>query len=393
MRTGWIRVGALTAGMAATALWADPDRDAGDTVSPNIRLYGHFTPSILSIDDGVDTYTNLVDSAHSGGRIGLWWDNAFGEPRLQFNAEFSLGLRSSSAISQGAVPPLIDFGTYSVRKFELVYTAGNWGRVSVGQGSMGSDGVTESDLSGTGLATHVGITDTAGGYLFRTAAGTISTLRIKDVFPTFDGGRTRRLRYDSPDLNLSYFGQLRFAASVGVEDIGRIETLNDALSDVGVFYSNRLGTFDIAGSAGLSLAETATGREPQIAGSFSVLHAPTGLNVTAASGSRNNGGSYGYTKIGIRRDWFDVGETRLSLDLYEGIDTFGAGTRTRSVGLGLVQDLEAQNVEVFLGLREFSADGTGAVRYRDMRSVMFGLRWKFRKLQNRRSVFEGMWQG
>lgn len=390
--TGIIRFGC--AGLiAASAVCAEPDTLEHDPLPQNVRFYGHFTPSVLSVDDGVSRQHELVDNSHSGGRIGVWWDDFLGYNNLRFNGELSLGLRSSSGISQGYQPDIIDFGTHSIRKLEVTLKTDRWGSVSIGQGAMGSDGVTESDLSGTSLASHVGIADTAGGFLFRTGSGTISTVRVKDAFPTFDGGRTRRIRYDTPDLNLSYFGKLRFAASIGVEDINRIETLNESLTDAGVFYHNMLGNFSIAGSAGLSLAETSTGREPQVAGSFSILHIPTGLNVTSVTGSRNNGGAYGYTKVGIRRDWFGIGETRFSVDLYEGYDTFGKGTRARSVGVGIVQDLERQNIEVFLGYREYSADGGSVVNYRDMQSVMFGMRWKFRRLENRRSVFEGLWQG
>ena len=357
-----------------------------------LRFYGHFTPTVLSVHDGVDRHTFAADNSNSGGRLGFWFENPWGDSIFRANVEIALGVRPSASVSQIYEPPLIDFQGQSLRKAEAILETQRWGKFSIGQGSMGSDGVAESDLSGTGLASYVGISDTAGGFLFRTQAGTLSTVTIKDAFPTFDGGRSQRLRWDSPEIKFGVLGSLRFAGSVGREDISRNVTFNDALQDLGLFYRNSIGQFAVAGSVGLSIADLASGgTTPQIAGSFSVLHHPTGLNATFATGSRDAGGEYGYIKLGIKRDFFGIGNSAFAVDFYESVDTVQSGSRAESFGVGLVQTVNRINTDVFIGYRKHKYWGTGAAAYRDIDSVMFGLRWQFRRLEQHRSVFEGLW--
>lgn len=357
------------------------------------RFYGHFSPTLIYVNDGVGGQANLADNSNSGGRFGVWFDNLSQDRIIKANLEFSLGVRPSASISQLYTPPLFDWQAQSIRKAEVIYETQRFGSFSLGQGSMGSDGVTESDLSGTGLANYVGIRDIAGGFFFRTAAGTLSTITIKDAFPTFDGGRSVRLRWDSPEIKFGILGSLKFVGSIGQEDVDKNVTFNDALQDMGLFYRNSIGQFAMAGSAGVSIAEVPNlGQSPQFAGSFSILHHPTGLNATFAGGHRDAGGSYGYFKLGVRRDFFGIGESAFAVDYYEGQSTISAGTYSRSIGLGLVQNVEKLNLDFFLGFRRHRYSGTGFVDHRDIDSAMFGVRWKFRRLEKHRSIFEGLWQ-
>lgn len=370
-------------GGEAEAQEIDPERA--------FRFYGHISPTVLTVDDGVSRFTDGADNANSGGRIGFWYQHGLGENTFKFNGEASLGARNSGSMSQLGAPPVFEWQGGSVRKFEAILETPRFGTFSFGQGSMGSDGVSESDLSGTNLASYVGIADVAGGYFFRTGAGTLSAIRIQDAYPTFDGGRSQRVRYDSPQLSLSKLGSLQIAASIGAESSDKNVTLNDALSDAGLFYRNQLRNFAVAGSFGVSIADTSTGNEPQAAGSFSVLHEPTGFNLTAASGNRNNNGNYRYIKAGIRGDWFDLGGTSVSVDWYASSDTVLSGSSANSVGIGVVQHLSNQNVDLFFGVRKYEYDGGSSVQYQDMASAMFGVRWVFRRLENR-TIFEDMWQ-
>jgi hypothetical protein len=281
--------------IALLALWDAPVHAQESDAPPSFRFYGHFSPTLLSVDDGVSRYSDLVDNANSGGRIGFWYQTELGASTFKINGEISLGIRTSATLSQLYSPPIFEATSQSVRKSEAILETPRFGTFSIGQGSMGSDGVTQSDLSGTTLANYVGISDVAGSYFFRTAAGGFSTVRIQDAYPTFDGGRSQRIRYDSPEFDFSRLGSLKFAASVGTESKDRNVTVNDALLDAGLYYHKQLGDFALAGSVGVSIADVAGGEAPQIAGSFSVLHQPSGINLTVASGSRDNGGTYTFT--------------------------------------------------------------------------------------------------
>lgn len=362
-------------GAFATVVWAnDPPR------SSSFRLYGHFSPSVVSFNDGVSRYTRLTDNSYSGGRFGFWLDVPSLSGQTRFNFESSLGLRPSAVLSQFYVAPLIDLNASTLRKLELIHDTKKIGSFSFGMGSMGSDGVSESDLSGTQLAAYVGIADTAGGYTFRTASGILSTVAISSAFPTFDGGRAPRIRWDSPDLALSQFGTFNVAMSFGVEVSDRNLVVNDALADVGVFYRKPLGAFDIKASGGFSIAEVNGNQAPQSAGSVSLRHTPSGWSTTLAGGKRDGGGNYLYSKIGLKRRWSDWGDTSVSLDYYQGYGTVSATSRSESFGIGIVQNIDRSDLQFYVGLRHYDFDQPGLLSYRSSRSLIFGTRWVFREL-------------
>jgi hypothetical protein len=346
----------------------------------NFRLYGHFSPAVISFDDGVNRHTNAADNAYSGGRVGLWFEVPVQRGRIRFNLETSLGLRQSSAMSQLRVPPLIDIQSTTLRKLDVIFDTERLGSVSFGQGSMASDSVTESDLSNTQLAAYVGISDTAGGYFFRTGSGKLTKIDISSAFPAFDGGRAPRVRWDSPDLDLSRLGTFNLAAATGLAvSEGRV-VVNDSLADVGLFYRNRLGDLEIKASAGTSIADDNGQRVPQAAASLSLLHAASGLSVTGAAGTRDDNGEYIYGKVGLKRRWFGWGDTSVSADVYNGIDTVAAGSRADSYGIGIVQDIVRADLQFYLGLRRYSFSQPGTGSYRPSTSVIFGTKWVFKKL-------------
>ncbi len=367
-----------TCAMPVTAVLADDSNPL-----KGFRLYGHFSPSVVSFDDGVDRYSNIADNSYSGGRIGFWLDLPAARGQTRFNFESSLGIRASAAMSQIYMPPLIDLNASTLRKLEFIHDTERLGSISFGLGSMGSDSVTESDLSGTQLAAYVGISDTAGGYFFRTSSGTLSAVTVSTAFPTFDGGRAPRIRWDSPDLSLSRLGTFNVAVSAGVSVSDRNVVINDSLADVGVFYRNDFGPLELKASAGFSLAEDNQGQQaPQSAGSVSLRHAETGWSATVAAGAREGNGEYYYAKIGLRQRWFDWGDTAVSLDLYRGMNTVSSTSVSESIGIGIVQDVEKSDMHFYIGLRHYAFDQPGFVSYRDSHSIIFGTRWVFRELDN-----------
>ncbi|WP_121061872.1 hypothetical protein [Chachezhania antarctica] len=346
----------------------------------NLSLYGHFSPAIVSFGDGEATYTGLADNSYSGGRVGLWYTLPGDRVQTRFNAETSLGLRQSASLSQDNVPPAINLNAATVRKLEMIIETDRAGSFSLGLGSMASDGVAESDLSSTQLAAYVGISDTAGGYDFRTGDGAISTVSVYDAFPTFDGGRAPRARWDSPDLSLHQYGTFNVAAALGIKLTDGVVVVNDSLADIGLFYRNSLGDFEVKTSFGTSLARSETDTAPQAAGSASLLHAPSGWSLTAATGTREGQGQYIYSKLGLTRRWSAWGDTAVSVDAYRGGNTVASGTRASSYGIGVVQDLDHLDLQFYLGLRRYEYSAGDAVTYRTSDSILFGTKWVFGKL-------------
>ncbi len=359
-------VAAITAGAAVPAA-AQLRYENGNGGSA--LFYGQFDPAYLTFDDGVSSTGKLVDNVNSNSRVGFWLRQPMANGEFSFNFETALGLRPSDGLSQTSTPKAIDWSRTKLRKIDFAWQTDTYGKFYVGQGSMATDGVAENDFSGTTLVTYSAISDTAGSFRFRTAAGALSGVAIKNVFPNLDGGRRGRIRYDSP----TFGGGFSVAAAYG-EEILTVGS-NDKYTDIALRYSGEAGGVKMKGAIGFSRRDRNGVDQDDTMGSFSALF-PSGFNVTVAAGSRKNSGDYTYGKVGYISNWFAVGSTAISVDYYRGSDFNSVGSTSKSLGIGAVQKFDNANVEAYLGYRDYSLSET-AVAYRDASSILFGARWKF----------------
>lgn len=335
----------------------------------HMLVYGQFSPSFLSFDDDVSTASEFVDNTNSNSRVGFWYVQPTDTGEFSVNLETAFGFRQSALVNQINTPDGFEWRRANIRKVEAIWKSDSFGTFYVGQGSMSSDGASQKDLSGTSLVLYNSIPDTAGAFLFRTSAGALSTKTIAQAFGSFDGSRKGRLRYDTPS-----FSGLSLSISYGEEVV--VENVDQKVADIGLLYSNQVGSFTMSGALAYSRIEFGTGltRHDTI-GSFSLLH-DTGFNVTVAAGNRKETGSYGYGKLGYKANWFSIGTTAVAIDYYSGQDVTSVGSKSNSVGVGVVQSFDNANIDAYLGYREYSLTETAA-SYRDASSVLFGARWKF----------------
>jgi len=237
---------------------------------------------------------------------------------------------------------------------------------------MASDGLAESDLSGTGVIQTSSIADSAGGFLFRTSTGTLSGVSIGSAFRSLDGGRLGRVRYDTPE-----FSGFTVSASYG-EEILRSNSDREAY-DVAVRYTNDdLGDFTINGALGAVWNENGPGTKTRdIVASFAALHEPSGVSFAVAGGDRDTGGDYAFAKLGYTANFLSVGATSFAIDYYDGSDMVTSGDSAESWGIAAVQNFDNLNLETYVAYRDYSYSDTSATSYQDSSSVMAGARWKF----------------
>ncbi|WP_425045408.1 porin [Primorskyibacter sp. S87] len=336
----------------------------------SVTLYGQFNPAWQSVDDGVEKYNNLVDSTHSNSRVGLWVRQPTSAGQFSFNFETALGLRQSNMVSQNFKPDALHWRRVNIRKVDFALETDRAGKFYFGQGSMASDLIAHSDLSGTALVIYSAIGDSSGGFRFRDTTGALTGPTIGAATPDFDGGRRGRIRYDSPS-----FSGFTVSASYGEEILA--QNVDFKATDITLRYKGEFGaTKMVAGLAYAHRKPNANTTLKDTLGSFSLLH-ESGFNFTMAAGSRQNAGSYTYAKFGYQADWLAVGKTALAIDYYHGRDTgLTNGSRAKVLGVGAVQKFDSQNVEAYLGLRkyEYSQPGTA---YQDISSLFMGARWRF----------------
>ena len=354
--------------LGLSALPAAAELKYSNATGGTVTLYGQFSPAYLSFDDGVASYGDLVDNEVSNSRAGLTVAQELGSSVLTFDFLTGLGFGQSSDYSQRGDPEFLDWRRTFVRKLEFSLKTETAGKFSFGQGSMATDGVAQSDLSGTKVAMYNGMEVVAGKYEIRTASGALSGINLDNSFTGLDSSRRGRVRYDSPSLN-----NFTFSAAYGKDILSTNN--NDTYVDAAVRYKNEIGDTKIVGSLGFSRRTRAGTDRDDTFGSISALHT-SGANITLAVGSRKNDGDYGLLKLGYIGDWLPVGKTALAVDYYSGRDFVTEGSSSKSIGFGVVQKFDAANLETYLVVRSYEYTDT-TTSYRDASSVLFGSRWKF----------------
>ena len=359
-------IGAFSFGVPASA--ADPvELKRGGT----LQFYGQFTPSYLVFDDGLVQSKRTVDNSNSNSRIGVWYVRPYSWGKLSANLEIAFGVRQSATATQNSTSSLFDDSRRSLRKAEVIWQSERWGTFYAGQGSMASDGVALQDLSGTSIVSSVGIADTAGSFFLRTTSGSLSVISIVSVFPSFDGGRGPRFRYDTP----SFRG---FVLSTSVGNKVETESVETDDSDVSVRFSRDWPLFKVVAAGAYTWKNSQNRRSNQtVIGSVSVLHKPTGISFSTSSGKRDTTGSYQFFKLGYEANFMRVGPSSISLDYYGASNMISDGSKSESVGFGVIQKFSNPRLEGYFSLRSYEYADLTPVDYENAYSFLIGARWKF----------------
>jgi hypothetical protein len=281
-----------------------------------------------------------------------------------------LGFIQSSEVSQTSKPPALQWEKTDLRKLEVAWGA-EYGTFTFGQGPMATDNTTNLDASGTSIAGSVSVADTAGDFFFRDAAGALTGVTVGDAFNDLDGARRFRVRYDTPD----YSG---FTVAVAYGENILDSSDEKAYYDAAVRWSGETGDYEISAAFGYAWTEAPGngGTARRAAGSATVAHRPTGLNLTLAGGNEIDGGSYIYGKAGWAADLVTVGGTAFAIDYYAGSDFATEGSSSDTVGLYAVQDFDDADLQAYLGLRSYAYSDADA-SYLDATSVLLGARYRF----------------
>jgi predicted porin len=342
-----------------------------------VRFYGHINWGILNYDDGRETKTYApLDNANSVSRIGLLIERPLAEDLLAtVRLEMGYGPYSSFFVSQLDNDPDWKIDEDRIRWIDLNLRHDTYGALSLGQGSMATDGATLVDFSGTNVIAYSSVADSAGGQFLRFTDPT----RPIDAAPTigaayqgFDGPRRVRVRYDTPSF-MGFHASAAYGRNLLTTDGGQHD---EDLVDLSVTYGGTLGDFRLGAVAGYFWDRF--DREV-LSGSASVIHEPTGINLSFASAELDTGtrtADYWWTKIGLRRSVFDFGDTALSADYYSGRDMTRNGAESDSIGLALVQTIDHANTELWLTWRQYDYDDPTA-SFEDGRAIYGGFRFRF----------------
>jgi hypothetical protein len=297
-------------------------------------IYGQFNFAYQSFDDGEETTDGVVDNGNWNSRLGITYTQPLDEVTFRARFESGFGLRNSALVSQEFTPDWIDWQRTALRWFEVAADT-NYGTISLGQGSTATD------------------------------------VTVGAVNSNFNGARRFRARYDTP----VYYG---FMASTSYGQNILTEGDNTDYYDVALRWTGDIGDFAVRTAVGYQWLDDPDADDTRrLAGSATAVHTPTGLNLSVSAGEQIDGASYFWVRAGLRRDFFDVGTTSLSVDYYSGYDFLSNGARTENYGIYAVQTFDEASVDIYAGVRMFTYSDNLGGSYQDAYGVLTGARFAF----------------
>ena len=335
-----------------------------------LRFSGQINMGVLYYDDGEDGHAFFADNDNSSSRARLLLYNTIGDWKFEAALEAEYQPVASNTLSQLNTQPNWEFPDSNFRKIEISLGHEDYGKLWLGQGSMASDGMAEFDNSGTSVIAYSSIPDTAGGMFFRFEDDGLSGVTVGSAFSNLDGmGRKVRVRYDTPTFH--GFG---LRTSYGQDLLNEID---DSLYDISAVYSSDTDVLVLNGGIGLSRNEETDTNI--LSGSISGRHKPSGISLTLAAGhedTRTLDAAYGYGKIGYQHQFFEMGVTAFSVDYYYGHSMATEGSRSNSIGLAAVQNIDKLNMQLWLLWRNHDYDDDNGP-YDDGQAIFGGAIVKF----------------
>lgn len=344
----------------------------------SLTVSGHVNRGILIWDDGDESDAYVVGNANDDlsmfrfegdAQIASGWTAGY-------IIELELSNTSSADVTQtdddgGDEPGLV------ISEVNMFIESEQLGRITWGRASQPSDGAPEMDLSGSVYAGYAAIADVGGGFEWRLSNGLgLSGVTLGDVFDDLNGDSFDIIRYDTPT-----FAGFTLSASWGEDDIW----------DVALTYEKEWGDFEVA--AGIAYTESTDAEDDgtavdqdTIAGSISIIHNPTGLNFTFATGQRDfnnmatrSDADFYYFKAGIFQRFNSLGKTAIYGEYGEYNDFFYNDGSAGADEAAISNALSGANTNIITG-SEATVYGAGIVQYIDAAAMQLYLAYRHHEI-------------
>lgn len=337
----------------------------------SIQLYGQINRAVLFTYDGDGSDTYHVDNDFSSTRIGA---KVMTKPTegLTVGGHIQLEYQSNASNVVTQTDSNTDDDDFDDRIIEA-FVEGKFGKLSLGQGQMASDGTTEMDLSGTKVIGASKVQAFAGGTQFydKVADALAGTdVQVKDVFNNMDGlGRADRIRYDSPK-----FSGFQLSVSTMSEN-------GDDAEDIALRYKNKFRGVKVQSAVSYVNYRSSDSKDNQLSGSVTCFF-DNGVNVTVAAGNRDlnatgrDDATFYYGKLGYIAKICPLGDTAIAVDYGEYNDLKVENDEAKTAGVMAVQNLKKWNTQFYVGFRHYELDRDGA-DFDDIEALMAGIRIKF----------------
>jgi len=307
---------------------------AAGAQATTVKVSGQVSRMVIIPDDEAGDEVQFVDIGFSGSRVRFTGDHDLGNGvKAGFRFEQQFESNRSGAVNGGQTNGGDD--DFLDARYQDVYFAGSFGKVSLGKGDGATNGGTESDLSGTALIATSNTQDNFGS--FDLGAGVTTS----DAYRQFDGlSRVNRLRYDTPRFGGGFGVAVSYGQGSATEILGSYKgKLGSTKADFRIFFADGddfTGDTEITGLSGSIL----------LAG---------GLNFTLAysEAEDDDGDSVEGTFV---KAGYKVGKHAFAIDY--GMGEGDGREDGETVGVTYANH-PVKGVEVFASYRSFDSDEDG----------------------------------
>ncbi|MBX9926755.1 MAG: hypothetical protein K2Y05_10385 [Hyphomicrobiaceae bacterium] len=361
----------------------------------SLEVSGWVNTSVLFWDDGNETNAYVVDNAQDRTRL-RFRGNAKIDKDWEAGYLLEVGFRQARSDRVNAGADDTNDGI-DLRHSAWYLQNKQLGRVTVGQTSQVSDGITQINLAGINHVSRSQVFDWNADFAIR-GANASTGVRWRDLAVRENPGEGNRhniVRYDSP----TFFGFVA-SANWGEDDVW----------DVGLRYAGEFSGFKLAagiayaqwtqtdagGTACRSVATVTPDASCETLGlSVSALHVPTGLFGNFAYGYLqddrrlasvftnqiaanriNDRDEFYWFQGGIQQKWIPAGKSTIYGEYYRGdfgtsginlvnagVGAAAGGNRVVSSevdmwGFGFNQSIDAAAMDLYVGYRNYEADVT-----------------------------------
>lgn len=356
-----------------------------DTLSPRIMPSGmvvslgaHINRAINIVDDGANTEAYFVDNSNYPTLLYVKGSKDLNDDVTVGGViEYAIQQNAATSVSQDNQDSGLDITS---RFFELTADSNRYGKFWLGRGFMSSFLAVEIDKSETWRYNLISPGNSFGGIKFvNTEDDSLTDIPVNLVFIDVEAFSFRdRLRYDSP----SWYGvQLSGSAGSGNSN------------DITLRWNRQLGDFDLTAGASIQNNPLVGRIDERLDGGLGIYHTKTGLNFTFGAFQQDYVSEFNkdfnrvdseatgwVTRLGLRRNWFDLGETRTAIDFSRAENILYDDDTADSFGLFVGQMIDDLNLEFYAGYRYYSFEPgpqSGGPDVYDIHAVTAGARILF----------------
>lgn len=365
-----LMVGAAGAALFAFAAPVATTAEAGSIKNGNatdLKVYGQVNRNMMFYNDGEESGYRHQDGDNGSTRFGLAATGKVNES-VSVGAKIEVEMQSNDpgSISQSSEDG--GGGNFSERHANLYFSHKQFGKLTLGQQSEISDGMSDGLDLGYAAGAFAGMDSSllVAGMLFRNdnTAAALSTTSIRTVFKTLDGGRNDSIQYETPSMN-------GFRAQLGLESQGTW--------GIGGLYDGKMGGLQVRVRGFYENTSGAGTTADQWQLGASVKH-DSGISLTGLYGSSDQDSGkdhkvYGAT-VGYTANMNSLGATGVGVTFQGTSDLAGDGIDGQAFGFGVNQQIKAAGTNIYGNVMFWDVDGT-TVPLDSLMTFLVGAQVKF----------------